>query len=33
MLNETIIVDQFTFKILKVTQTRIELIRVTIEKE
>jgi CBS domain containing-hemolysin-like protein len=33
MLNETIIVSQFTFKILKVTQTRIELIRVTIEKE
>lgn len=33
VLNETIIVEPFTFKILKVTQTRIELIRVTISKE
>lgn len=33
MLNETIIVGPFTFKILKVTQTRIELIRVTINEE
>lgn len=33
VLNETIIVEPFTFKILKVTQTRIELIRVTVSKE
>lgn len=33
MLEETIIVEPFSFKILKVTQTRIELIRVTLVSE